>query len=269
MIYFMNMAFWEAIINLHTYTYYPPRSEFISRDSVFNSWVMVIPEQGEFTWQTRDAQGNDLEGTARLGEIFCALPNMPFNRHVISDALIYHVFQWSFGPRRDAKVLFPIGTSPIHNISRLTSTLEIAKSLHGKADSWSRHRTVHLLQELLHLAWQSSIEPARISDVAMLEAAQLLRQRAGTSFSMEEISSAFQLSAVQFTRRFHAAHGCNPIAFLTQIRLEMAQRLLIETSLSLDEIAFRCGWASGAYLSHIFNRHLSTTPGKFRATHRI
>jgi len=269
MIYFMLIAFWETAIELEIYTYYLPRPEFISRDSVFKSWVMVIPEQGAFDWQTRDAQGNDLEGNAQFGELFCALPGMPFNRHVTTDALTYHVFQWSFAEKRGTKVLFPAGTSPIHHIPRLTSTLEMAKLLHGKADAWSRKRAAHLLEELLHLAWQSHIEPAKITDSAMLEAARLLRERAGAAFSMEEISSVFRLSAVQFTRRFRAAHGCNPIEFLTQIRLEMAQRLLIETSLSLDEIAFRCGWSSGAYLSHIFNRRLSTTPGTFRATHRI
>ena len=269
MIYFMSIAFWETTIDLETYTYYPPRSEFISRDSVFRTWVMVVPEQGEFEWQTQDEQQNLLDGKARFGELFCTFPGMPFNRHVTSDALTYHVFQWSFAMKRDTKVLFPPGTSPIHDIPRLTSSLEIAKSLHGKVDAWSRKRTAHLLEEFLHLAWQSHIKPVKVTDSAMLEAARLLRERAGAAFSMEEISSAFYLSAVQFTRRFRAAHGCNPIEFLTQIRLEMAQRLLIETSLSLDEIAFRCGWSSGTYLSHVFNRRLATTPGNFRATHRI
>jgi transcriptional regulator GlxA family with amidase domain len=103
----------------------------------------------------------------------------------------------------------------------------------------------------------------------MREAAQLLRRRAGEVFSMREISAAFHLGPVQFTRRFYAAHGCNPIEFLTQVRLEKAQQLLIETTLSLDEIAFRCGWSSGAYLSHVFNKQLFTTPGKFRESHRV
>ena len=72
-----------------------------------------------------------------------------------------------------------------------------------------------------------------------------------------------------FTRRFRAAHGVNPIAYLTAARLENAQRLLIETTLSLDEIAARCGWASGAYLSSVFNKQLLTTPGKFRGARRV
>lgn len=86
---------------------------------------------------------------------------------------------------------------------------------------------------------------------------------------MSEVSRAVGLGAVQFTRRFRAAFGQNPIQFLTQVRIESAQRMLIETAEPLDEIAFCSGWSSGAYLSSLFKKKLGTTPGRFRKAHRV
>jgi AraC-like DNA-binding protein len=47
-------------------------------------------------------------------------------------------------------------------------------------------------------------------------------------------------------------------------RLEEARRLLIETELSIAEVALRCGFADQAGLTHAVRRVLSTTPGRLR-----
>jgi len=269
MIYYMT-NFWETTIHLHHCTYYPPRQDFISRDSIFSSWVMIIPEKGVFEWRLSDTAGKEIAGNAGFGDLVCAPPKAPFWRRVTSPSLEYHVFQWSFLNQTGKEINdFPQGKLSIRDTIRLLSTLEILKKVHGKTDAWSHRRQSHLLEDVLHLAWQTLMEPKRIIDPEMNDAAELLRKRASGVFSMKEISTILGLGQVQFTRRFYSAHGCNPIEFLTQIRLEMAQQLLIETNLSLDEIAFRCGWSSGAYLSHVFKRQMLITPGHFRLSQRI
>jgi AraC-like DNA-binding protein len=265
----MALDFWETRFDLEIWTYYQPRDEFVSRDSVFESWVLIAPESGEFEWETRAPDGEMLSGQAAFGDLVCIAPKMPFQRHVTS-RLAYYVLQWHFLDARGqpAEVLWPVGISPVRDTARLSATLENLKSLLGKTDVWSTRRQAHLLEELLHLAWQTRIDP-EITDPAMREAALLLRERAGDSFSMDDVSSAFGLGPVQFTRRFRAAHGRNPIEFLTQVRLRNAQKMLIETQLPLDEIAVHCGWASGAYLSHVFKKQFHTTPGAFRKRYRV
>jgi len=269
MIYYMD-KFWGTTIDLHYYTFYPPRPDFVSRDSIFSSWVMILPERGEFDWKSTDAEGRVISGNAGFGDLICAPPNTPLWRRVISPSLTYHVFQWSFLNPAGKKVnAFPQGKLSMHDTTRLISTLETLNAFHGKTDAWSYRRQSHLLEEVLHLVWQTQMEPQRIIDPAMNDAAKLLRKRACDVFAMKEISTVFNLGQVQFTRRFRAAHGSNPIEFLTQIRLEMAQQMLIETNLSLDEIASRCGWSSGAYLSHVFKKEMLITPGHFRTSQRI
>lgn len=270
MIYFMLRDYWTARIRLYAYSYFPPRAHFISDDSRFQEWVLIAPERGEFAWETATREGEALTGTAAFGDLVIARPGAPFVRRVTTPVLAYHVLQWSFvdAQGKTMDVGLPSGRLPIRDTARLTATLAALQWLYLKMDSWSVHRKAHLLEELLHLAWQTRSEPAA-ADPHMLAAAQLLSQRAGEAFSMEEISANFDLGPVQFTRRFRAAHGRNPIQYLTAARLEIAQRLLIETTLSLDEIAARCGWSSGAYLSQVFTSQLLITPGRFRSSRRV
>lgn len=272
MIYFMGYHFWQLQICSPISTYYQSREEFISHDSTFNSWVLVAPESGQFEWESQNHDGETIGGEAGLGEFVCIAPHAPFQRHV-TKTLSYHVLQWWFLNESGTKVLseevlWPQGKSAVRDLPRLQATLENLRSLPGRTDGWSNRRRAHLLEELFHLAWKTQEEPGT-TDPLMREAAQLLHKRAGEAFSMSEISNVFGLGPVQFTRRFRAAHGKNPIEFLTQIRLENAQRLLIETSLPLDEIAFRCGWSSGAYFVSVFKKQFQTTPGTFRKQHRV
>lgn len=82
--------------------------------------------------------------------------------------------------------------------------------------------------------------------------------------SVAEIAGSVGLSAFHFTRTFTMATGKAPHAFLTQIRLEHARRLLGETSLAIAEIANRCGYATHAHFTGVFGRHVGMTPATFR-----
>ncbi|MCZ8523462.1 helix-turn-helix domain-containing protein [Paenibacillus mucilaginosus] len=51
--------------------------------------------------------------------------------------------------------------------------------------------------------------------------------------------------------------------------MQRARTLLLETSLTLDEIADRCGYENGFYLSRIFSRKMRVPPSVYRKIHRV
>ncbi len=265
----MSNDFWNASVEFQVCSCYSPRAEFVSCNSIFQSWVLVAPESGAFEWNSHNKAGVEMNGLARFGDIVCIAPGMPFNRHV-TQHMAYIVLQWHFYDKagQPLSMEWPSGQSQVGDTLRLQAIIEHVRALEGRRDGWSLRRLGHLLEELLHLAWQTRQE-REVHDPEMRQAALLLRQRAGENFSMAEISSTYGLGPVQFTRRFRAAHGCNPIEFLTQIRLEKARKLLVESSRTVEEIATECGWASGAYLSSVFKQHLRQAPGEFRKRHRV
>ncbi|MGH3239361.1 MAG: GlxA family transcriptional regulator, partial [Spirillospora sp.] len=67
-------------------------------------------------------------------------------------------------------------------------------------------------------------------------------------------------------RRFHAATGTTPMAWLRGIRIDHARELLETTSLPVDQIAERSGLGSPANLRHHFTRVVGVPPTTYRRT---
>ncbi|WP_250452941.1 helix-turn-helix domain-containing protein [Caballeronia sp. ATUFL_M2_KS44] len=96
-------------------------------------------------------------------------------------------------------------------------------------------------------------------------AAHWIRQNCDQVTSVREAVDVAAMSERNFQRRFKEEMGVTPSEYLTQARLDLTSRLLMETPLSIESIARQCGWTSGARLSRVFKRCLGVTPTEFRA----
>jgi transcriptional regulator GlxA family with amidase domain len=67
-----------------------------------------------------------------------------------------------------------------------------------------------------------------------------------------------------FARRFGAATGTSPQQWITHQRLYLAQQLLEEDTLGIEEIARRGGFGTAEALRHHFLRQLGVTPSAYR-----
>ena len=85
--------------------------------------------------------------------------------------------------------------------------------------------------------------------------------------SPAQLASELGMSEAAFSRKFKAKVGETPMRFVTQVRLEVASRMLGEGALSLAQIAADCGFADQAHLSRSFKQHLGVSPSQFRAEH--
>jgi len=71
-----------------------------------------------------------------------------------------------------------------------------------------------------------------------------------------------------FARRFREECGTTPLQWLLTQRVLEARRLLEETDLSVDEVAWRAGFGTAASLREHFRRATSTTPTAYRRSFR-
>jgi AraC family transcriptional activator FtrA len=67
-----------------------------------------------------------------------------------------------------------------------------------------------------------------------------------------------------FARRFRAETGTTPLQWLLSRRVHEAQRLLEETDLPIDAVAWRAGFGTAASLRDHFRRLTATTPTAYR-----
>lgn len=63
--------------------------------------------------------------------------------------------------------------------------------------------------------------------------------------------------------------GLTPIAYLQNIRIEQAKRLLLHSKLNVEEIAYQTGFADDAYFIKVFKRVVGQTPSSFRRANNI
>ena len=85
--------------------------------------------------------------------------------------------------------------------------------------------------------------------------------------TLDDLAAAAGLSPTHFARRFKATTGAAPHQHVLRLRLQRAQRLLRESSRSIAQVAFECGFAHQGHLTRVFTRLAGTTPAAFRRSH--
>ncbi|GAA2666818.1 AraC family transcriptional regulator [Nonomuraea recticatena] len=92
----------------------------------------------------------------------------------------------------------------------------------------------------------------------------IMRQRLAEPLTLATIAAEVHLSVYHFVRVFRQATGQTPHRYLTRLRIEQAQRLLSTSSLTIEQIAGRCGFASPGALSSAFLRQTGVRPSAYR-----
>jgi transcriptional regulator GlxA family with amidase domain len=93
---------------------------------------------------------------------------------------------------------------------------------------------------------------------------QILDQNLENTIDVPSLASKVGLSRRQVERLFRASLGVSPAVFYEKRRLERARSLLIDTPISISEIAAACGFRNAQHLSQRFDRHFGTTPHRLR-----
>ncbi len=83
--------------------------------------------------------------------------------------------------------------------------------------------------------------------------------------SVEALCSHIHLSPTYFSTLFKREVGMSFTAYVTQVRMDEAVRLLRETDEKTYRIAQQIGYSDPNYFSYVFKRHFGLSPSKFRA----
>lgn len=82
---------------------------------------------------------------------------------------------------------------------------------------------------------------------------------------LDRVAGRVGLSRWQLSRLLRRWTGQSFFGLLSALRVHEAKRLLVETELSIKEVAARCGYDHVSQLDHQFRRAAGVTPGGYRA----
>lgn len=147
--------------------------------------------------------------------------------------------------------------------SSCPAAAELLGRLSAEKESHSRARSQLAYALLCELADADSAAPALPPLVTA--AIEDIRENYAGLYGVEELSERLGVSKSHLVRTFTAAVGVPPGKYLTTVRIEAAQRLLLHREYTLDIIASLCGFSGANYLCRVFKKETGQSPAQWRA----
>ena len=126
----------------------------------------------------------------------------------------------------------------------------------------------HLLQRLeaTLLAREQQVVPRRESDAATLaeNVRVYLQENYDKPVDFSALADSLAVSAPYLSKLFHEQTGSSPSKYLTDIRMRQARKLLMDTNLTVKEIAVRVGFPDPFHFSRSFRNAVGISPAGFR-----
>ena len=107
------------------------------------------------------------------------------------------------------------------------------------------------------------------SQPKLVEAISLMETNLEEPMRLDELSSHVGLSRRQLERLFQKHVGCVPTRHYLKLRLARARQLLLQTTMSIVDIAFACGFVSAPHFSKCYRDQFGIPPRDERRLGRL
>jgi AraC family transcriptional regulator len=180
----------------------------------------------------------------------------------------------------------PAGESPedpvVRRLSDALAAAESADNRHGEiyADALRLAIVTRLL--CLRSEAQQSVEPAgRVIDGStdrQMRALQKWRLKRVVEYvdnhlagkiTLLDLAAVAGLSRMHFAAQFRAATGVRPHEYLLRRRIQRAEELLRQSTMTLVEIALNVGFQTQAHFTTVFKRFVGDTPYQWRNANSV
>lgn len=225
----------------------------------------------------------------RRGDIFIIPPNTLHGYHNIDSLNVYHVlFQSSFFKKYSLdlslvssyRILFRLNNQmPIHlqcvneeSLKKLENTfiqiqealnLEASFSIQSSAYIKSYIYGLELIVNLCDIYEQNKNNPIiQINNKAnaIFRTVDYINSNYSSKIDIDTLCKISAMSRTPFFKAFKEITGYSPNELLTNYRLKMANKLLLETDDSVESIALSTGFFDSAHFIKIYKNHYHYSP---------
>ncbi len=127
------------------------------------------------------------------------------------------------------------------------------------------HATIRQAHDQQRMALRHRL---KVEHPRLLTVLRLMERNWESALSCEALATSAGLSLRQLERLFREELGTTPARFYLQLRLERARGLLLQTDLSVLEVATACGFLSGSHFTRCYRSRYGRTPRDERRPRR-
>jgi len=117
--------------------------------------------------------------------------------------------------------------------------------------------------------WQSTYaaQPPRSAhdDEGIQRAQKWIFEHFREPIDLDALAAKVGMSSRNFARRFKAATGAAPLAYVHRLRIDSARHYLENAQRSVQEVSAAVGYEDVAFFRVLFRRHTGTSPREYRA----
>jgi AraC-like DNA-binding protein/ligand-binding sensor protein len=163
--------------------------------------------------------------------------------------LVVLISRVEVSPDKNGLLSMEINNQNLKVVQEAKSIEEMTDILHSLVDRISN--TISSYRGIPHAA-------------SLRKAESFIMENFTRKISLKEISAVAGLSPPYFSTIFKEEMGENLSKYLNRLRVEKASRLLLETDMSLSEIAACCCFEDQSWFSKKFKAYTGISPGKYR-----
>lgn len=123
---------------------------------------------------------------------------------------------------------------------------------------------LHVIQAALARDAVTRCSPA---EAYVRRAENYIKRNFQTLASVEEVATHIGLSSNHLRHLFKELRGRPMVQWVTEVRMERAKSLLVNSRMPLKQVARHCGFNDEYYFSAVFRRHNHMAPGQYRNRH--
>ncbi|KST67339.1 helix-turn-helix domain-containing protein [Mastigocoleus testarum] len=243
--------------------------------------ITVLFERAKAITSWHSASGRDKHQEVQVGQCYVVPTEQPHgltldrggelvNFYLAPEFIATTIPETTKG--RSLEILeFQISDDPL--IRQLAATVRTDRLLHGVSNKLFLESVMNVLA--VHLVNSYAVSKIQIPKVGKLpthllaKVQEYIKANDTSNIAIADLANLTGYSSVHFTRMFKKATGQTPREYLIYHRINKAKDLLVNTKLSIIEVAFQSGFSSHAHFSTQFRRLVGTAPQIYRKHNEI
>ena len=246
--------------------YFDCKPSYGVQRNVFSSYLLLVMLTGSLSYQTRLGRG-----TARAGQVLLLDCNTPHS--YAAQGKCSFTFLHFAGAQSQA--IYDEISRKSGNLIPLTAPNELHEAIGELLSAMRREHRLNeaetsaliytMLMQLLDSSGAST--PGALGNPVLDRTIAYIQSHLSEKLTVEDIAASAGYSASYFSHMFAAETGMSPYQFVVKSRVEQAQQLLKTTRLTVQEIAFQCGFNSAANFCYTFRKMAGLSPNEYRSHH--